>query len=1529
MCLTFCPSIGAKDVYDGNLKLILGLVWILIQHFQICGHSKKDLLTWINTQIPDQSVKNFTTDWNDGVAICALVDHIEPGLCPHYATLNHESKFENCSLGINLAEEKLGILRIMEPDDLCHPDVDELSVMTYISSFCKPANDRLLKWIQSRIPDRNITNFDTDWHSGVNLACLLDAIMPGLFPNSRELNPEKALNNLTEAMKSGEKHLRVKPGFAPSKLADAKVDELSMATYLSRFRYAKRIPDVVKCTGHGLSKAFLGMPAVFKVDVTETGTDESDVKVTIFDSKNTSIKPQITPDGKGHLRVQYVPWSIGKLKVEIKWKNFAIPDSPFNVDVIDLKTLSFTSKDRCVKAGDVILMQAIGINNARDLSVFVQGANGETSFEMDYIERKSEGIVECSYSPTQLGKHKVVARCAGVEIPGSPLEIEVVDPKQYSVRMFEPSSGKNLTMNKPTVFVISTSEANLSCLVANVLIPGALEPKEINIFKQQGSYVGKFTPTEGGKYEILVTCAGENIHGSPIQLTASDPSRCLFLDNIPRFVQAGVPCEVNLSTKGAGPGTVTISSSQTEILAVSRISEADKDLCTIQMNPVRVGESTIDVKFGSVSLLPTPHTISVCDASKCIASGVVLESGCAKSNEPFEVKVQTKGAGKGELNIKFNHGPKTTYTRKPKDSSDGIYSFTLTPYEAGMHSLNILWGGVPIPNSPYSVKVNSDAVQFKASGNGLKEATAHKVAKFVLKGPQSGLLEEDILQVKIRDGQFESRMVSRESFNPTSEEALVCVTETQKGSYLVEYSVPADGNYTIFITVDGDPIPESPFNVKVYPTSICRAFGMAIENPNSLVLSKNIEFNVDTSYTGSGKLTAMATGPTSSKMTVSMTEHKSSWKKKIYVLKLNPKEIGEYNVSVYWNKEHIPGSPFSLEVCDPSKVKVLNLPESSNYVAEINKPLTFIVDAKDAGKGELKCTVKTLSIKDSKLHEVEPKMQDDGTFVLNYTPNEIGQMQLLLTYNGESIPPTPWECEIANPTPPQVIPLKSHGRQNEPVKFITSGLTESIMSKMTIDIFHPKHRDPTVQQEKHHESSTVYHFVPKHLGEYEVTVNVDGKAIHGSPFTVQVVNSEACIVKGEIPNTVSLQEGKQFTMDVSEAGPGELSFTTDDPSSNKLECKFNSTNPANTIVELNGKEAGKCTLYLKWGGYDIPNMPVDITVFDPMQCYFKCEQVEAGYIQTTDKVAVLINTAKGGNCEPTVKAEGPTAKYSVEMEKTEEGVYIASFTPHQDGCQTVRIFVDGVMLPNCPLKFETFKPIDTSTITLGGKGIKRATANQQNEIVISAGESKLFDKGQLDVDLKWEDSTDMVEFHVNDNQDGTYSILYEPERAGKLTMKLTYRGKQVGKGPHTIDVQLEPSTLEHGALAKAAVMYDVQVGVPFTIRVETKDAVKAQLQLKPVDPTKRYTVDVEEKQGEWRATCTAWDKGEQELQVLWAESEITGSPIRIFVGDQKRSSNWNPCKIACFILIAILLSLILLILLLIGYDIAGSKVKSV
>lgn len=142
-------NIDSSHLVDGKLKLILGLIWTLILHYSISmptwegeeqdpnsnkkkATPKQKLMDWISTKMPgDVPISNFTTDWNDGRAIGALVDSCAPGLYPEY----NNRKLGMAKDAMDLAEEWLGIPQLIKPEEMENPNVDELSMMTYLSQY--------------------------------------------------------------------------------------------------------------------------------------------------------------------------------------------------------------------------------------------------------------------------------------------------------------------------------------------------------------------------------------------------------------------------------------------------------------------------------------------------------------------------------------------------------------------------------------------------------------------------------------------------------------------------------------------------------------------------------------------------------------------------------------------------------------------------------------------------------------------------------------------------------------------------------------------------------------------------------------------------------------------------------------------------------------------------------------------------------------------------------------------------------------------------------------------------------------------------------------------------------------------------------------------------------------------------------------------------------------------------------------------------------------------------------------------------
>ncbi|CAF1060614.1 unnamed protein product [Rotaria sp. Silwood1] len=175
-------NIGAHDIVDGNSSLILGLIWTIILRFQIqditieeyesteTKSAKDALLLWCQMKTADYSnvnVRNFTTSWKDGLAFCALIHKHRPDLIPQYKTLTKDNPNHNLQLAFDICEKRLGISRLLDPEDVNVEYIDEKSIITYIVTlyhyFSKMKNDnvqgrRLAKVIGSALDSEKMAN---------------------------------------------------------------------------------------------------------------------------------------------------------------------------------------------------------------------------------------------------------------------------------------------------------------------------------------------------------------------------------------------------------------------------------------------------------------------------------------------------------------------------------------------------------------------------------------------------------------------------------------------------------------------------------------------------------------------------------------------------------------------------------------------------------------------------------------------------------------------------------------------------------------------------------------------------------------------------------------------------------------------------------------------------------------------------------------------------------------------------------------------------------------------------------------------------------------------------------------------------------------------------------------------------------------------------------------------------------------------------------------------------------------------------
>uniref|UniRef100_A0A915EFX8 Calponin-homology (CH) domain-containing protein n=1 Tax=Ditylenchus dipsaci TaxID=166011 RepID=A0A915EFX8_9BILA len=97
---------------------------------------RQRLMAWIKSKLPaDAPVTNFTSDWNDGLALGGLVNACVPGSCADWREWRPDEALQNTLKAMQAAEDNLGVGRLITPEELINPLIDEKSIMTYLSQF--------------------------------------------------------------------------------------------------------------------------------------------------------------------------------------------------------------------------------------------------------------------------------------------------------------------------------------------------------------------------------------------------------------------------------------------------------------------------------------------------------------------------------------------------------------------------------------------------------------------------------------------------------------------------------------------------------------------------------------------------------------------------------------------------------------------------------------------------------------------------------------------------------------------------------------------------------------------------------------------------------------------------------------------------------------------------------------------------------------------------------------------------------------------------------------------------------------------------------------------------------------------------------------------------------------------------------------------------------------------------------------------------------------------------------------------------
>ena len=1428
-------NIGNEDVVNGNLKLILGLIWHLILRYQIGKTGlppKKLMLSWLNSWIPEVGIRNFTSHWNDGLALSALVDHCKPGLLPHWRKLNKDDKVNNNRRAMNLAQDHFGIPLIVSPEDLSSADLDELSGMTYMSYYMKddsPGYHATLRWVNSVLArvGVSVSNFTTDWNDGFALLSLLEALghhQEG-YPNIPR-TPDKWKQNCQAGIEAGKK-LGVEQIISSKEMSDPEVEPLAVMAYVSNYQFVKphkNAEDQVAISMSGQSVVTVGQPSRFLVSFLDQDVDKKDIKAEVQGPRHKCPVQFSWSPGGGGGEGFFTTSESGEHQLTVLHNGAHVAGSPLVVFAKpDLSKVTVSGLDRCpVGVPKEVMLHPNGAGSS-DLQVELVSPNG-ARHTVPLSERGAAFIT--SITATEYGDWKLNVSCDGVPIKGSPFPIEVFDPRYVIISGPE----RGITGN-PVELQVDLSRSGKGEITCETLHSGRPVKARVQDDPSSSSSKIKFTPDGPGSFAVHVYLNGIEVRGSPHSLKVVDTSSvCVSSDHI-KCVPVGKLTSFSIDTTDAGRGDIKciITSPTRNSLDVSLLSKGH-EVYDAQFIPKEVGDHQVEVLYEDQLVAGTPFLCHAFDARKVVVGDIPAKGMVGK---PVKFEIDCLQAGSGNLELSVNDGAVPCSAQ-----NIGSYRFlgSFTPKDPGNHEIEIAFNEEAIPGSPFLCNI-IDPSRVIVSGSGLHLVPVGQLAT---------------IKVDTNDAGYAP--IKATITSPQKTLLPFQIKETAAGEYSIEYTPEIVGNHTIVLSFDDIPVAASPFTVKAYSAN-----SIQVENfAGVYLINKPISFWLDVGKAGEGNLEiAVNDGAIPNQVTPQGGGR--------FLVSFTPIEATEHYVDILFNADPVGGSPFLCHVVDPFKVEASG-PGLSH--ALVNKRTHFDIDASKSG-----------ALADIDIHISSPSGQAipfkqtgdpmKGEARVEYKISQIGTHIVEILYAGTPIPGSPFYVKSSD-AGHVIVDEVPHGILGKPLEmFIDASVAgEGKLEIAVNDGMVPNRVEPLPQGGK---GRFLLTFIPQNLDPHQVDITFNDDAIKGSPFFIPIIDPSQVSFSGDFLQSAPVNELASFNVEAKRAGEAELEATIFSPSNSKVPTDVLGTVNTGFQVEFTPKEVGDHSVAVEYGGAPVPGSPFIVNVYDVASIHVS--EIPKGYVGKPVSFVVDASNAGDGNLEISVLTQEGGIRVPNQARPLGEGQFEVTFVPTVAQVHQVFLKFHGKSVPGSPV---LTKIIDSGKVTVSGPGLGVVPVDKKTNFFIHCK-----DAGDADVDVKISGPKgESIPSKHFQQKNGDYKVEFTPNVAGNYIVQVFFEGKPIGGSPFSCKA-FDPNRVKVELPNE-----DITVGQESTAKISTHEAGEADLDVKINAPSGRkvnFSLKEETTTATKRVTFTPFEVGRHKMAVNYGGEALAKSPYNFEV----------------------------------------------
>lgn len=334
--------------------------------------------------------------------------------------------------------------------------------------------------------------------------------------------------------------------------------------------------------------------------------------------------------------------------------------------------------------------------------------------------------------------------------------------------------------------------------------------------------------------------------------------------------------------------------------------------------------------------------------------------------------METSQAGPGNLEVSVNGGRVPTSAQA---QGAHTYAISFTPREATPHTVDLRFNGQDVPGSPFKCNVAPAARLLAADV--LDKVSVGRVCVFAVESPTAPNVE--VLGPARRSLQVQ---VIPQTENP--------------GKFDVQFTPIDVGDHSIEVRLPGGHVEGSPFLIKAYDAS-----RVSVTDITDGVVGKPVSFSINASQAGAGNLEIIVAVNGRNVPNFVQSEGNARFK-----VNFKPTEAATHSLSVRFNGQAVPGSPFACKVSPGNTQPRLPISGTGIELAAVGVPAVIKLEGVTGAEPQIIVTSPTGKI-------VPNKISTQGeTLTVHFTPETVGRHSVAILINDQHVIGSPFSCNV-------------------------------------------------------------------------------------------------------------------------------------------------------------------------------------------------------------------------------------------------------------------------------------------------------------------------------------------------------------------------------------------------------------------------------------------------------------------------------------------------------------------------------------